>query len=249
MIGSPLDTVAWNSRWRIRSVAEKGALCCGLLGCAVLLPPWPAAPLVLLATLVAARLAGLPGTHLFRMLRIPLAFILAAAVSTAVTVDPAGPTVTTSTVAVIRACDTAARAVAATAAMMLLASTTPMSDLTDSMRRIGLPSACVDVVTVMYRMIFLLLESIAVVRKSQTARLGYTSTRRSVRSAGLMTAAVLIRAWSRGHALERGLAGRNLGMPLARPDNPSVSTRFIIGAVLINIAIVLVSLLSILAPL
>ena len=228
-------------------MAEKGALCGGLLGCAVLLPPLPSAPLVLLATIVAARRAGLPGTHLLRTLRIPLVFILVAALSTAVTVDPSGPAITTSAGAVIRACEAVARAVAATAAMMLLASTTPMSDLTDSMRRVGLPPACVDVIIVMYRMIFLLLESIAVVKKSQTARLGYSSVSRSVRSAGLMAAAVLIRAWRRGHALDRGLAGRNVGMPLARPDKPPVSTKFVVGAVLTNVTVVLISLLPMVA--
>ncbi|MGE2836055.1 cobalt ECF transporter T component CbiQ [Mycobacterium sp. SMC-4] len=238
-----MDTVAWNSRWRTRSVLEKVVLCGGLLACAVVLPPWPAAPLVLVGAVVAGRLAGLPNLHLMRMLRVPLVFIVVAGASTAVSVDPAGPTFTTSAEAVLRACETAARAIAATAAVMLLASTTPMSDLTDSMRRIGLPSACVDVITVMYRMIFLLLESLTVIRKSQTARLGYSGVRRSVRSAGLLTAAVLVRAWRRGQALERGLAGRNLGMPLARPESPAVSSRFVASAALVNAAVVSVSLL------
>jgi cobalt/nickel transport system permease protein len=239
-----LDTVAWSSRWRFRSVAEKVALCGGLLLCAVSLPPWPSAPLVVIATVVAGRKAGLPGTHLPRMLRVPLIFISVAAVSTAVSVDPAGPTLTTSAEAVLRACDAAGRAVAATAALMLLASTTPMSDLTDSIRRLGLPPACTDVITVMYRMIFLLLESIGTVRKSQTARLGYSSLSRSVRSAGLMTAAVLIRAWRRSHALERGLAGRNLGMPLARPDNRPISRPFLASAVAVNAVVVALSLVT-----
>lgn len=222
---------------------EKVVLCGGLLACAVLLPPWPSAPLVLLVTVVAGRLAGLPNLHLLRMLRVPLVFIVVAAASTAVSVDPSGPALSTSAQAVLRACEAAARAIAATAAMMLLASTTPMSDLTDSMRRMGLPSACVDVVTVMYRMIFLLLESLTVTRKSQTARLGYSTVRRSVRSAGLMTAAVLIRAWRRGKSLERGLAGRNLGMPLARPHGHAVSTRFVASAALVNAMVVSVTLL------
>lgn len=217
-------------------------LCGGLLACAILLPPWPGAALVLAVAVVAAHLAGLPSTHLPRMLGIPLVFILVAGVSTAVSLDPSGPVlITTSVESITRAQETVARAIAATAAMLLLASTTPMSDLTDSLRRIGVPSACVDVVTVMYRMIFLLLDSLAVVRKSQTARLGYTSVPRSVRSAGLMTAAVLVRAWRRGHALERGLSGRNFGEPLARPEKPPVSRRFVLSAVATNVAVALAS--------
>lgn len=210
----------------------------------MLLPPWPAAPLVLLGTLVAARLAGLPSLHLLRMLRIPLVFIVIAGISTAITVDPSGPLVAFSAESLGRAGGAVARAVAATAALLLLASTTPMSYLAQSMRRIGVPSACVDVITVMYRMIFLLLESISVVRKSQTARLGYSSVSRSVRAAGLLTAAVLIRSWRRGYALERGLAGRNLGMPPAWPDKPTVSGRFIVYAVMTNATVVLISLMG-----
>lgn len=221
---------------------EKVILCGGLLACAVVLPPWPAAALVLLVALAAAHLAGLPATHLLRMLSIPMVFILVAGVSTAVSLDPSGPTLTTSAEAITRACATVARAVAATAALMLLASTTPMSDLTDSLRRIGVPSACVDVVTVMYRMIFLLLDSIGVVRKSQVGRLGYSSVSRSVRSAGLMTAAVLVRAWQRGHALERGLSGRNLGAPLARPEKPAISARFVVAAAATNVVVAVTSL-------
>lgn len=241
MIGSRLDSAAWDSRWRSRSVLEKVVLCGGLLACAVILPPWPAAALVLLVALAAAHLAGLPATHLLRMLSFPMVFILVAGVSTAVSLDPSGPSLTTSAEAIARAGATVARAVAATAALLLLASTTPMSDLTDSLRRVGLPAACVDVVTVMYRMIFLLLDSIAVVRKSQVGRLGYSSFSRSVRSAGLMTAAVLVRAWQRGHALERGLSGRNLGAPVARPDKPPVSPRFVVGAAVTNVVVALMS--------
>ncbi|CAN5123573.1 cobalt ECF transporter T component CbiQ [soil metagenome] len=221
-------------------------LCCGLLACAVLLPPWPTAGLVLFSCFVAARIAGLPTWHLFRMMRIPMVFIVVAGITTAVSIDPSGPLVSISPESLTRAGEAVARAVAATAAMLLLASTTPMSDLTDSLRRIGMPEACVDVVTVMYRMIFLLLDSIAVVRKSQTARLGYSSASRSIRSAGLLAAAALIKAWKRGHALERGLAGRNLGMPLAKPEKARVSMRFVLCAIAANIVVVLISLLPLL---
>jgi cobalt/nickel transport system permease protein len=242
MTASSLDAVAWQSRWRTRSVAEKVALCGGLLLCAVLLPPWPAAPLVLLAVFASARLASVPWAHLLKMLAVPLLFIVVAATSTAVTLDSAGPFFTTSTDAVHRAANAVGRSLAATAALMLLASTTPMSAITTSLRRLGVPAACADVITAMYRMVFLLLESVAVVRKSQTARLGYSSVSRSVRSAGLMTAAVLIRAWRRAHALERGLAGRSLGMPLASPAKQPVSKGFLAAALSTNLVVVLACL-------
>lgn len=246
MIGTPLDAIAWASRWRSRSVAEKVALCGGLMACALVLPPWSAAPAVLLAVGAAARHAGVTIFHLLRMLRLPAVFIVAAGVSTAFTLDPAGPTLATSGEALMKAGTTVGRSIAATAAMMLFASTTPMSDLTDSLRRIGLPAPCVDVISVMYRMIFLLLESVVVVRKSQTSRLGYSNARRSVRSAGLLTAAVLARAWERARTLERGLSGRNFGTTMVRPEKPFVSVTFMIGAAATNAFVAALSLTPVL---
>lgn len=237
-----LDSVAWASRWRMRSVAEKTVLCGGLLLCAVILPPWPAALLVLVAVFVADRIAGSPPAHLLSMLCIPLLFIITAATATAFTVDPAGPRLTTSGPAVLTALGTAARSLSATAAMILLASTTPMTEFTASLRRIGLPPACVDLVTAMYRLIFLLLDSLAVVRKSQVSRLGYSSVRRSVRSAGLLTAAVLVRAWSRGHAVDRGLTCRAVGgAATTRPAAPPVSGGFLLAALVTVVVIVTTS--------
>lgn len=194
--------------------------------------------MVLLAVFASSRLAGVPWVHVLKMLAIPMMFIVVAATSTAVSVDVAGPALTIPADAIGRACNAVARSLAATAALMLLASTTPMSTLTASLRRLGVPAACVDVVTAMYRMIFLLLDSMAVVGKSQTARLGYSSMSRSVRSAGLMTAAALIRAWKRAHALEHGLAGRTLGTPVARIGKQSVSTAFVAAALSTNLVIV-----------
>lgn len=227
MIQPRLDAVAWNSRWRTRSVAEKMTLCCGLLGCAVVLPAWPAAPLVLIVAVVATRLARAPRAHMFRMLRVPAVFILVAAGSTAVTWDPDGAALTIPDGSVPPAIATATRALAATAAMVLLASTTPMSDLAAGMRRCGIPAACVDIITAMYRMVFLFLESVTIVHKSQTARLGYSTAGRSVRSAGMLTAAILVRSWQRGHALERGLSGRSFGPTHTMLAPAGVSRRFL----------------------
>ncbi|AKS33822.1 cobalt ECF transporter T component CbiQ [Mycolicibacterium goodii] len=244
MTATPLDVVAWASRWRTRSVAEKVVLCGGLMMCALLLPPWPTTVIVMTTVCTAARHAGVPILHLQRMLRVPGLFILVAGLSTAFTPNSSWPPLTTSGSALLAAGATVARSFAATAAMLLFASTTPMSDLTNALRRVGLPAACVDVITVMYRMVFLLLESLTVVRRSQTGRLGYSNARRSLRSAGLLIAAVLTRAWQRAYALERGLSGREVGATSAKPDKRPVSTRFIFGATLTNTMVIALSLAS-----
>ncbi|MFN6548327.1 energy-coupling factor transporter transmembrane component T family protein [Mycolicibacterium nivoides] len=223
-----LDVVAWRSAWRMRSVEEKAALCFGLLACAVTLPAWPTVPLVLLAVAASARHAGLPRWHLVTGLRAPAVFIVVAAASTAVTMSP---TIGLSASGLADAVQTAARAIAATSATLLFASSTPVSAWVAALRRLGVPATCTDVMTVMYRMVFLLLESLAVVRQSQVARLGYRTLGLSVRSAGLMTAAALTRAWSRALRLEQGLSSRSFGGSSGHPTGPAVSYAFVAMAV------------------
>ncbi|MCF6386179.1 hypothetical protein L2K20_04290 [Mycobacterium sp. MBM] len=211
-------------------MAEKAALCFGLLTCAVLLPVWPTAPLVLLVVGVAARHARLPRWHLVRALRAPAVFIVVAAASTAVTVSPA---VGISAPGLVEAVQTAARAVAATSATVLFASTTPVSAWVAALHRRGVPAACTEVITVMYRMVFLLLESLAVVRQSQVARLGYRTPALSMRSASLMAAAALTRAWSRAQRLEEGLTSRSFGDGGVQLPGPKASFSFMTTAAVI----------------
>ncbi|MGB3772525.1 MAG: cobalt ECF transporter T component CbiQ, partial [Rhodococcus sp. (in: high G+C Gram-positive bacteria)] len=142
-----------------------------------------------------------------------------------------------------RALEVTGHAVAGTSAVLLLAMTTPMVDILSGMRRLKVPQACIDVAAVMYRFLFVLLVSVRTIRQSQAARLGYSSPRRSMHSAGLLTAAVLVKSWDRASRLEAGLAGREFGdAPIAHDtdDRPS-SPAFLAGTVAVLVVIVLAS--------
>jgi cobalt/nickel transport system permease protein len=101
-------------------------------------------------------------------------------------------------------------AVAGSAAVLLLATTTPMADLLPALRRLRVPAAVVEVAGVVYRLLFVLLQSLNTIREAQTARMGYSSVRRSYRSSGVLAAAVLTRSWDRARRMQEGLAGRGL---------------------------------------
>jgi cobalt/nickel transport system permease protein len=104
-----------------------------------------------------------------------------------------------------------ARSLAGTAAVLLLATTTPLPCLVGGLRRLRVPEAVVDIAVVMYRLIFALLDAVAAIREAQAARLGYASARSARQSIGVLAAAVLRRAWDRSRRLEEGLAGRGFG--------------------------------------
>jgi cobalt/nickel transport system permease protein len=212
MRGLAIDDAAWSSRWRDRSVRDKACLSLGLLLAAALLPPWPTSAVV--ATIALGLLVTRAGTSpalVARALRGPLVFILLGCLSVAVVVSTTGGLALSVTAdSAGRAAGVAGHAVAGCAAMLLLSMTTPVVDLLAGLRRLRLPAACVEVAGLTYRMLFVLLESVGTIRESQTARLGYSSMSRSLRSAGMLTAATLTRSWSRARRLEQGLAGREL---------------------------------------
>ncbi len=231
--GLAIDDAAWSSRWRDRSVLDKTVLSLGLIVVAAVLPAWPTAPLVAaLALGLLVNRGGAPVSLVLRALRGPAVFIVIGCVSVALVVSTEGGlSISMTGASVQRAADVAAHALAGTSALLLLAMTTPMSDLLTGLRRLRTPEACVEIAGLIYRLLFVLLESLGTIRESQTARLGYSTPRRAMRSSASLTAAVLTRSWSRARRLEQGLAGRELGGAIRTLDDPvASSTGFLLAS-------------------
>ncbi|TQN44029.1 cobalt/nickel transport system permease protein [Blastococcus colisei] len=209
MTGLAVDDAAWTSAWRHRSPGDKLLLCGGLVVCALLLPAWPGSVLVgLVAVGLALGPARVPARTFGRAVRLPLAFVTVGALTAVVAVD--GDGIGWAPDAAARAGSLAGHALAGSAAVLLLATTTPMSDLLPALRRMRVPEAVVEVASVVYRLLFVLLDSLRTIREAQTARMGYSSLRRSYRSSGVLAAAVLTRSWDRARRMQAGLAGRGL---------------------------------------
>lgn len=224
--GLALDDAAWDSPWRRRPVRDKATLSTGLLACAVLLPWWPGGILTAFVALgVLLGPAAVPPRVLIRGLGPPLLFIALGAASLLVTLSWSGGPVVGLAPSVSPVATVAVRGVAATLAVFVLAATTPIVDLVAGLRRARLPQACLDVIAVAYRMLFVLLDSARAVRDAQTARLGYDGRRAALRSTAALAGAVLVRAWDRAERLESGLAGRGGAEALRTLDPPVVASR------------------------
>lgn len=209
MTGLAVDDAAWGSAWRRRAPGDKMLLSLGLVVCALVLPAWPGSLLVAVAAVVLALgPARVPARTFTRAVRWPLAFIAVGALTAVVQVDGGG--LGFAPEAWVRAGSLMSHALAGSAAVLLLATTTPMSDLLPALRRLRVPDAVVEVASVVYRLLFVLLESLGTIREAQTARMGYSSMRRSYRSSGALAAAVLTRSWDRARRMQDGLAGRGM---------------------------------------
>lgn len=248
-----IDDAAWRTPWRRRCTGEKALLALGLLAVAVT-ARHPVIAVTVLAVAVAAAVfaARVPPRIYLRAVAAPALFVVIGVGSIVVSVGSRqvdalwqwGPlAVTHETLS--RAVDVAARSFGAIAALMLLATTTPVVDLLNGLRRLRIPEVIIEIASVTYRLIFSLLDSQATIRESQAARLGYATTRAARGSVGQLGAATLIRAWTRAQRLEAGLAGRGYAGSLRTLAQPRpVSWRFILASVGILLALAVASALS-----
>jgi cobalt/nickel transport system permease protein len=100
------------------------------------------------------------------------------------------------------------RALGGATAMNFLALTTPLVDLVDLLRRLRVPALLIDLMTVIYRFIFVLLESLERMHTAQSSRLGYVTWRRGLASAGLLGSRLFLDAYERSRRLETALQSR-----------------------------------------
>ncbi|GEL20542.1 cobalt ECF transporter T component CbiQ [Pseudonocardia asaccharolytica] len=204
----PLDAAAYTNRWRPRHPGEKAFLSLGLLVCAVALPPWPGALLV--GAVAAALLLGPAGVRpgqAWRVLSVPLGFVTVGSLPLLVAVGGT-PWIRFEPAGLPLALELAARATAALLSLLLFAATTPLSDTLPRLARLGVPAAVTEVATLIYRMLFLLLDSVHAVREAQASRLGFRTWSTSYRSLSAQGGAIFVRAFDRARRLEDGLALR-----------------------------------------
>ncbi len=234
-----LDALAYTNPWRLRHPGEKAALSLGLLACAVTLPPWPGAALVGTAALVT--LLGpvaLAPAQVWRAVRAPLVFVAVGSVPLLVAVGGAPP-VRWEPAGAGPALALAGRALAGLLCLVLFAATTPLADTLPRLERLGVPAAVTEIAALVYRLLFLLLDTIATVREAQAGRLGFRTWRTTYRSVAGQAGAVFVGSFDRARRLEEGLALRGYtGSLKVRVEARPVSWRFLAATALLLASIV-----------
>jgi cobalt/nickel transport system permease protein len=113
------------------------------------------------------------------------------------------------------------RALAATAALLALVTTTTVNDLLRFSRRLGVPAFLVELASLVYRYIAVLWETAERIRVAQTCRQGYRDVRASFRSLASLAAATFRLAWERSEASWAALRSRGYdGSLLVRSRRP-----------------------------
>ena len=189
------DSWAYTSRWRRVHAAEKALFCAGCV-IAALLSRSPSVPLVVvvLCTVLAVAFARVPLRAFARAALIPSAFMLWSGVAIAVSLRSPGaatpvgsmvigPMLLVAPESVHAATIALSRSLAALSAVMLFAFTTPMTDTIALLRALRVPVLLLDIMSLVYRQIFVFDETLARVRRAQSSRLGFVD-RRAMRQSG-----------------------------------------------------------------
>lgn len=204
-----VDHSAQRSPWRDKP-GPVAVFCAGLMAIVLVLSPWPAAPVVFLLVLLAASGPGRVPIGLFvRVLTAPAGFAVLGGCALALSVRwQAGPQVEVSPEGWRLGLGVAARTMAAASVTLLFALSVPLARQTALGRKLGLSESLMDLMGLVYRMLFLLEESRETILQTQVNRLGYRNTRLALRSVAMAGSGLFQRSISRARAMERGLAAR-----------------------------------------
>ena len=100
------------------------------------------------------------------------------------------------------------RIIGGMSAMIFIALTTPMTDIFIVLRQCRVPESVIDLMMIIYRTIFILMDQVIQIYHAQVMRLGYSRYRESVRSLAVLCGAAFIASWHAGDDLIRAMDAR-----------------------------------------
>jgi cobalt/nickel transport system permease protein len=100
------------------------------------------------------------------------------------------------------------RVVGGMSAMIFISLTTPMTDIFIVFRQCRLPEVVIDLMMIIYRTIFILMDQVIQIYNAQIMRLGYSTWRESIHSFSSLCGAAFIASWDAGEDLIRAMDAR-----------------------------------------
>ncbi|MFM1654075.1 cobalt ECF transporter T component CbiQ [Brevibacillus sp. B_LB10_24] len=221
----PFDSYAYTNRLRQLPPDQKLLFAASLLAIA-LFAHWQVHLLIFAwSSLWIVRYAGIPWRTYLRLLLLPIAFMLmslpplcleaasgegaGSAVANAVAAIPvAGSYVYLSPSGLLRAFTVLTRALASVACLYFLLFTVPLGQLLQVLRRLGMPVVLVELLSIMYRFVFVLLEVAGQLWVAQQARGGHSGFRQTLKDVAKLAVTLFGRTWQRYRQLLVGLTAR-----------------------------------------
>ncbi len=178
---------------------------------------WLLVILLMAATVVV--LAGTPWFTYLKLLLLPGSFLIPGVLVLAVSVntDPAsfirsvsvgpyavgitGPGLETAVKAFLRS-------LSSVSCLYFLALTTPLSDMISLFKKFRVPSLIIELLTLIYRFIFVLLKVTGQIYTAQSSRLGYRNTRTALNSLSRIISSIFVKTYHQSQVMYDALLAR-----------------------------------------
>jgi cobalt/nickel transport system permease protein len=136
------------------------------------------------------------------------------------------------------------KSLGAVSCLYYLSLNTPMVDLLNALARIKIPKLFIELMGLIYRSIFVLLETVDTMITAQKSRVGYSSFSSGYRSLAVLAATLFIRSYKRSNELYTALEARGYEGEINVLGEPLEAGRIqYIEAVVINLFLVFITLL------
>ncbi len=214
-----IDRLSYGSRLRWINTGEKAALAVISLLFCVGSRSVPLGLFVFLSMgLFTVKGGEIPMKHYLRLLTIPLVFLSVNAMVLGIAVretplelfaQPVGSLYLTASRETLRyAVQVFVTAMGAVSCLYFLSCNTPMTDLLALLRRLKCPALIVELMLLIYRFLFVLLETADTISAAQKARIGNKDIRMSLHSFGALVSSLFVRSVRRSNALFDAMESR-----------------------------------------
>ena len=178
-------------------------------------------PLIVLAFMAGGIIfrAGIPIRVFVNLMLIPLSFLFISVLTIAfsISTNPSGfwlaqtingLTIGTRYPDLITAIHLFLKSLGAVSCLYFLALTTPMTEIITLLNRMKVPVIITELMVLIYRFIFVFMETATTIRRAQYSRLGYVSMKSSYRSLSRLFSALLGKVFVKSQELYNAMAAR-----------------------------------------
>lgn len=178
----------------------------------------PFSVLVLMSGIAVLR-GGIPLSIFLRLLLVPMSFLIIGVITVAVNVihDTTdmlfgiaiyGTNIGVTADSLLAAAKLLFKALGAVSCLYFLSLTTPLIDIITALRKLKFPGILLEIMSLVYKFIFVLLETADRIYVSQASRLGYKSLKTGYHSLGQLISSLFIRSYKRSEDLYTALEAR-----------------------------------------
>lgn len=214
-----IDKLCYNSRLRYENAGEKFAFAIITLCICVMSRSIAVGGIVLAVTgILTVWKGGVPVSRYLHFMTIPLAFLLLStlAIMFHIRREPldlfaislGNWYLTTSHYSFFYGLQLIVTALSAVSCLYFLSFTTPVPDILEVLRKLHCPGLMIELMLLIYRFIFVLLDTASAIGTAQDCRLGNRDYRTALKSFGMLGSVLMIRAVSRSNKLYDAMEAR-----------------------------------------